>query len=453
MKSDVRSLREKILSAGSWVLLGHFLSQVIRLGGNLILTRLLVPEMFGLMAVVTVFLAGIAMFSDLGIKQNIIQSERGEEKAYIDTAWTIQIIRGFVITILILAASWLVGYSAAIGISPIGSVYADPQLPMLLAVMSVTGLIAGFNSLNIAIQNRGLKLKNIIILEVVSQALGLIVMVALAWYFRNIWSLVAGTLLSTFLKMLLSHHAVFGPKASLAWDKEAALEIFHFGKWIFGASIFTFLAGQGDRLLLGALISPAELGIYTIAFFLAMALKEIVKKVMSSVFYPALSEVVRTRPHELKQVYYRIRSRLDVAVMVIVGVMASSGSLVIDLLYDDRYADAGWMLEILSLSIIFLGTTMAGVCLMALGNSKSIMVLTAVSSLFLFVSVPIAYSYFGLYGAVVAIALNAVVEIPIIIYLMKRYEIWSWFHELKMWPVFFVTFAFCQYVGEAMLIN
>jgi O-antigen/teichoic acid export membrane protein len=200
--------------------------------------------------------------------------------------------------------------------------------------------------------------------------------------------------------------------------------------------------------LLGALVTPAELGIYTIAFFLAMALKEIVKKVMSSVFYPALSEVVRTRPHELKQVYYRIRTRLDIVVMVIVGIMASSGSLVIDILYDDRYADAGWMLEILSLSIIFLGTTMAGICLMALGNSKSIMVLTAVSSVFLFISVPLAYDYFGFYGAVVAIALNAIVEIPIIVYLMKRYKIWSWFHELKTWPLFFLVFGLCRYLGE-----
>ncbi len=452
MTTNVSSLKNKVVKAGSWVLVGHVVSQLIRLGGNLVLTRLLVPDMFGLMAVVTVFLTGINMFSDLGIAQNIIQSKKTGDARYLNTAWTVQVLRGVVIFVLMLMISGSILLANQAGLFPVLSVYADPLLPALLAVMSISGLIAGFNSLNIAVHNRELQLKNIVAIELLSQALGLIAMIGLAWYYQNVWSLVFGTLCSAFIKMAFSHHVYFGALPKFMWDKPSVKEVFHFGKWIFGSSIFTFFAGQGDRILLGGLVTSAELGVYTIAFFLAMAFKEIVRKVMSSVFYPALSEVARTRPDELKTIYYRIRQKLDIAVMIVVGLMASSGHYIIAFLYDDRYIEAGWMLEILSLSILFLGTTMAGVVLMALGNTKSIMMMTATSTLFLFVSVPVAFHFWGMQGAVAAIALNALVEIPIIFYMMRRYQLLSWFNEFRMWPLFFISYFIGNHLSDRLFL-
>jgi O-antigen/teichoic acid export membrane protein len=440
-----KSLKNKALLASGWVFSGHLSSQLIRLFGNLILTRLLVPEMFGVMAVVSVLLMGIGMFSDLGFFQNIVQSKRGEDTAYLNTAWTLQVIRGGVIGLVVLLLSFALYYVQHAGFLNVSSTYAEPQLPFVLALMSLSAFISGFNSVNLAILNRNLHLNKITLIELISQVAGLAVMILLAWQYKNIWSLVIGTIVSVSTKMILSHHPALGKSYHFGWDKDAFLELFHFGKWIFGASIFTFLMGQGDRLLLAGLIPAKELGVYTIAFFLAMAFKEVVRKVMSSVLYPALSEIVRTRPDELKRVYYHIRNRLDLVVMIVVGVLASSGHIAIDLLYDDRYQEAGWMLELLSLSSIFLGITMAGVCFMALGDSKSIMMLTAVSAIVLFISVPIAYNIFGLYGAVAAIALNSVVEIPLIFYKMHQYKLLSWKNELKMWPLFFLTYAVCRF--------
>jgi len=69
-----KTLKQKVVCSGSWVIAGHILSQCMRLGGNLILTRLLVPEMFGIMAIVTIIMGGLVMFSDVGVLQNIVQS-------------------------------------------------------------------------------------------------------------------------------------------------------------------------------------------------------------------------------------------------------------------------------------------------------------------------------------------------------------------------------------------
>ncbi|WP_027157018.1 oligosaccharide flippase family protein [Methylobacter luteus] len=451
MNSQTISLRERTFKAGSWVLIGHLFSQFLRFGGNLILTRLLVPEMFGIMAIVNVILAGLQMFSDVGLLQNIVQSRRGEERDYLNTAWTIQIIRGFLICSVTLIISASLYYLNQFSYLSSNTAYGNAKLPFILAVMSITAAISGFNSIQLSLLNRKLMMGKLVAIEIFSQVVGLGFMIFWAWKTHDIWALVFGTVISCSIKMTLSHASDIGDRCQFCWDSEAVSEIFHFGKWIFGSSIFTFLIAQGDRLILGGLISPEELGVYGIAFFLATAFKEVVKKVRSSVFYPAMSEVARTRPEDLKNVYYRMRSRLDIVVMIVVGGLASTGHVVIDLLYDERYQDAGWMLEILSFSIVFLGTTMAGVCFMALGDSKTIMILTATSTVFLFGTVPIAYNFFGLYGAVVAIALNSVVEIPLILYKMNKYKLLSWKGELKMWPILFLSYGLGRYL--LVLIN
>src|ERR1700688_650098 len=72
------ALLAKLLARGSaWALAGYGASQVFRLGLTLVLWRLLVPDVFGLMAIVSAVMQGLAMFSDVGIGPSIIQYERG----------------------------------------------------------------------------------------------------------------------------------------------------------------------------------------------------------------------------------------------------------------------------------------------------------------------------------------------------------------------------------------
>jgi O-antigen/teichoic acid export membrane protein len=73
------SLRKRALRAGSWNLVSQVASQVMRLGGNLIMARLLLPEMFGVMVIATTVSVLLHLLSDVGLRQNIIQSHRGDD--------------------------------------------------------------------------------------------------------------------------------------------------------------------------------------------------------------------------------------------------------------------------------------------------------------------------------------------------------------------------------------
>src|SRR5947209_12532904 len=105
--SDQLPLRRRVLNAGTWVFAGYVLSQVIRFGSNLLLTRLLVPEMFGVMAIAMVVIIGLAMFSDLGLGQSVVRSVRGSEPLFLNTAWVVQILRGMLLWLIALVVSAL----------------------------------------------------------------------------------------------------------------------------------------------------------------------------------------------------------------------------------------------------------------------------------------------------------------------------------------------------------
>src|SRR5206468_9319193 len=129
------SVRNAALRGSAWVVAGYAGGQALRFGSNLILARWLFPADFGLMALVNVFLQGLQMFSDVGIGPNIIQNKRGDDPAFLNTAWTVQVIRG--------AALWVGSCLLSL---PLGAFYGESRLGRLIPVAGMTALISGFNS-------------------------------------------------------------------------------------------------------------------------------------------------------------------------------------------------------------------------------------------------------------------------------------------------------------------
>ena len=101
----MKNSKKQTLSASIWTIAGFGFSQVIRLGSNLALTRILVPELFGMMAIVTAIRLGIYMCSEIGLKVSVIRHENGEEPGFLNTAWTMQVIRGGLLWLIIILIS------------------------------------------------------------------------------------------------------------------------------------------------------------------------------------------------------------------------------------------------------------------------------------------------------------------------------------------------------------
>lgn len=435
MASSPPSLRSRIVRAGSWTLSAHVANQFLRLVSNLIMTRLLVPEMFGVMALASVILTGLQLFSDIGLNQGVIQSKRGHELAYLNTAWTVQILRGALIWAIALAVAAMLHQIGTLNWLPVGSAYGDPILPLVIAIIAVNALIGGFVSTRIATANRNLTVGRQTVLELISQVAGLIFMVVWAVIDRSIWALVAGTLFTTMLRVLFSHTLVTGERNQLHWDREAFADIYKFGKWVFLTSIFGFLAASGDRLILGCLVDSTTLGIYSIAFFIVGALKDIISKFNAKVAFPALSEVSRDRRHELRRVYYKFRLPLDLFALFSLGALFACGSMIVKVLYDERYSSAGWMIEVLAISLLASRFDLSGQCFMAIGKPKLLLPLTLTRLAVNFIGIPLGYFIWGIEGAVWAVVFGFISTIPLYVVLMARHEIFDTRKEAVVLPI------------------
>lgn len=383
------SLRSLAIRGSVWTILGYAGGQVLRLAGNLVLTRLLFPEAFGLMALVQVFMQGLAMFSDIGIGPSIIQNPRGEEPRFLNTAWTIQVCRGAILSLCALLLGW-----------PVAQFYGEPQLAALLPVAGLSALIAGFNSTRLFTCNRRMALGRLTVVELLAQAIGLTITVLWAWQSRTVWALVFGGLFGSAVKTTLTHTMLPGERNGFCWDATSRKDLFSFGKWIFISTLTTFLAAQSDRLIFGKLITLEMLGVYSIAFMLATMPTQVMLRIGSTVVFPLYSNIVR-RDGALRELFMRVRSKLVVAGACLVAILIACGPLLVRCLYDDRYHSAGWMLQLLAIASWFqILECTNGSALLALGRPRwvaagNVMKLIGIAGLMM-----LGYSVAGFPGAV-----------------------------------------------------
>jgi len=408
------TLRQRVLRAGGWIIAGYVGIQAIRLGGNLIMTRLLVPDMFGVLAIATMVTIILGMLSDIGLSQNIVQSRRGDDPAFLDTAWVVQVLRGVFLWLLALMLSMALHVAQRAGILPMNSAYASPVLPLVITVTSFSAVILGFLSTKVATAQRSFDQKRPIQIEVISQLAGLVVMIVIGLASHSIWALVAGGLISTVVVTVLSHAWMNGHPNRFRWEKNALLDLIDFGKWIFVSSAAFVLVTNGDRLLLGGIMDTGVLGLYAIAALIVGAIEGVLSRLFMAVGLPALSETARNNPSRLREVYYKLRVPGDLLLLFLTGLVFTAGQLVIDLLYDPRYALAGGMLQILGLSFFSARYLVTLQVYVAVGAPRYQTVTNLVRLLSLYTVVPTLYYIGGTPAAIWGIALHALATVPVI---------------------------------------
>lgn len=401
------SLRGPVVRAAAWTVGGYGLSQFIRFAGNLLLARLLFPEVFGLSALVVLFVQGLSMFSDVGTGPAIVQSPRGDDPEFLQTAWTVQCVRG--------AFLWACCCLIA---APVASFYDQPLIAQLLPIAGLTALLAGFESTSMHTLQRHLRLERLTILDLVSQVLGLVSIIVLALLHRSthgahdlgaVWATIGGSLVSSTTRLVLSHTRLPGIRHRFRLERQALAALLRFGRWVFVSTLFTFLAGQSDRLVFGKMIPLALLGIYGIAQTLAMFPTQAAQRLGSSVLFPAYSRLAGT--DDFRHVFGRMRLPVLVSSGAVASGAIACGPFLIRSLYDSRYQAAGWILQYLSVAAWFqsIESTNSAV-LVAQGRVSLLAANNAIKFAGLALLVPLGFHVGGFRGALVALVLSDVLK-------------------------------------------
>ncbi len=406
-------------------LFGFGFSQAIRLGSNLILTRLLFPEAFGVMAMVSVFLMGLAMFSDVGVGPAIMQSKRGDDEDFLNTAWTIQIIRG--------VSLWLVACALTY---PMALYFGEPDLIYFLPVAALTQLILGFQPTRYETANRHLRAGRVTILDMATQTIGVVVAILLAWWWQSVWALVISGVISAAAQVILFDLFLPGARNRFRWEKPAAQELINFGKWVFLSTICGFAVGQADKVVIGGWLSTHDFGIYNIGYFWASFPLLMGSVVVRKVMIPVYRE---SPPGESRENFLRLRKMRMLAtggMIAMVMVPAFLGQWLIAFLYDPRYLAAGGMVVLISAMQVpgIIAVTYDQAALAA-GDSKNFFVLALSRAVLVVIGLTVGITYWGLPGALIGNGVALFAALPVVAWLASKQGAWDGLHDLFYYGV------------------
>jgi O-antigen/teichoic acid export membrane protein len=391
------TVKKLFLRGSAWAVAQYGSGQLIRLGSNLILWRLLFPDAFGLMAIVNTFIVGLAMFSDIGIGQNVIRHERGDDPDFLNTIWTIQVIRGLILALV-----------ATLAAVPIARFYHQPELAHLVPPVALGVALAAFNSTNIFSANRHMALGRITIIDTASQVGALVAMNIWAYLTHSVQALAGGAAIGAALKLILSHVALPGIQNRFRWEKTTLQEVTHFGRWIFVSTLLTFLASSSDRLIFGKLVSIEMLGVYSIAVVWATIPSYTVGHVVGSVLFPLFS---RVKGSALIRTFKDLRGTVLIAAAWLVACLIAGGPTLIRFLYDRRAVAAGSLVQILSIGTWFTTLEAANsAAILSLGKPKWLAMGNGAKLAAMVVLIPTFAKLFGFQMTVLAFSLTELVR-------------------------------------------
>lgn len=414
-----KTLASRALSGSLLSVAGFGGGQILRLASNLILTRILSPDDFGLMALVTSFLIGLTMFSDMGLQPSIQQSKRGDDPDFLDTAWSIKVIRGAILLGVACVLAW-----------PLAVFYDAPRFAAIFPVAAISLLIAGFNPTRIDTATRHMFLGRLTAIEIASQALGILIMIFAAWMLQSVWALVVGNVASALSLLLLSWWLLPGHVDRFRMEPTARHELVQFGKWIFLSTICGFLLFQGDRLILGRVLTMRELGIYNIALYLGTVPMLLGGAIAGRLFIP----MYRQHPPNEDPANLRMlaKARAGVAALLVFGItiLALVGPQLVQFLYDPRYTTAGGLLVLIALlqlpQVILISYDYAA---LAAGDTRGFFLMQSSRAALYFLLVSVGAWLGGLEGVLIGQAAAYILVYPIVVSLARKHRAWDPVHD------------------------
>lgn len=389
-------LEKRALKGTGYVVIAYGLATVLRLINSMVLSHLLAPAYFGLMALTTTITVGLYLVSHLGLEDGVIQNVRGEEREFLLTAWTLQVIRG--------AGLFLVTTPLAF---PVAAFYHERLLFLMLPLLGLSCFIGAFSSPSLLVLARQMGVARVTSLELFTSFVQFIATTVWALIHADVWALVGGKLIAETARTAASYWIAPARRPTFFLEREALVYLLRFGRWILVSTALTFFAMQSDRLILGKLISWQMLGIYGIAYTISDIPRQIITQFSARVGYPFIARFSELPRPQFRQVLIKYRVYVLALGALLLTIVIATGDQFIRHIYDKRYHQAGWMIIILGCGLwhTLLAATITPV-LLSIQKAYYHTVAMACYCLTLFVCLPLGFHLWGMLGAVIAVAIS-----------------------------------------------
>jgi len=287
-----KSLSQRVVIGGFWVFALKIVQRILNLIRLIILARILAPHDFGLLGIALLTMATLDTFSQTGFQAALIQ-KKDDIESYLNSAWTVQILRGFVL------------FAVLYLIAPYAALFFDaPEARFIIPVIGISILLQAFTNIGVIYFQKELEFNKQFIYQLSGTLADFIVAVSAALILKSVWALVFGLVAGNFVSFIVSY-LIHSYRPRLSSDLGKARELFIFGKWIFGSTILIFLITQGDDIFVGKLLGVTALGFYQLAYRISNLPATQITHVISQVTFPAYSKLQDDIP-KLREAYLKV---------------------------------------------------------------------------------------------------------------------------------------------------
>ncbi len=336
------SLGRRVRAGLGWILSSSLLGELIRVLRSVILARLLLPEDFGLFGMALTIAAALNALTTLGLSQTVVSYKFGSDselKAHLNTAWSAELVRSFLVALLLAASAF-----------PMVRFYGRPELLLIIPVLALTSFINGFQNIGLTLLRKQISFARIFWYELVTNAIGFALTVALALVMRSVWALVLGLLLTAVVSTVLSY-IFHSYRPRLAFEKTALRRALRLGKFTIVIAIAAYVMNMADNVMVGRLLGAGALGNYSLAFNISSAPISVLIVALSTVLFPAYAEITAEHRERLERAFIKV---FEIASLLLVltalPLFLLSEQLVL-VLFGPSWAGAAPVLRILALII------------------------------------------------------------------------------------------------------
>jgi lipopolysaccharide exporter len=418
-RKDV-SLKYRAIKSGFWAGLLRVAEKgfiTIRL---IFLARILAPRDFGLIGITLLIISILETFSQTGFQEALIQKKEKVEN-FLDVAWTILALRGFVLfNMLFFAAPYF------------SSFFNVPEAIPIIRTISFVILLNGLNNIAVVYFQKELQFNKQFLFQLSGVFADFIVSISAAIILKNVWALVFGVL-ACYLTRFIVSYLILPYRPRINFDLKKGKELFGFGKWIFGSTVLIFMIMQGSDIFVGKILGVAALGFYQIAYRLSNIPATEISNVISKVTFPAYSKL-QNDMLKLKEGFYK-----TVQFTVFISMPLTGGIFILAPQFVMIFLGPKWMPIITAMQILVfwgmirsIASTMSPI-FNALALVKIVTLLSALKLIILAILIYPLTINFGIVGTSIAVLISSICITPITCYIViKRIFKSSFVYFLKI---------------------
>ncbi|GAA3777142.1 lipopolysaccharide biosynthesis protein [Corallibacter vietnamensis] len=384
-----KGLKQKTFIGFLWLFAGSSTQTILQVIVLSILARLVVPAEFGVISIATVFIGFSRIFSQLGMGAAIVQ-KKVVTTCHIRTAFTTSLVIGTFFCVLIQVFA-----------NQIAVYFEIQELALVLKLISSIFIIDSFITISQALLQRKMRMKYFALTELISYAIGFGALgIVLAFYGYGVYALVFAYILQAIIRAIIL--SFFEPHSIIPYfNKKSFKDLFFYGSGQTIAKIANYVAGQGDNLIVGKMLTASDLGFYSRAFQLMVAPVNLIGQSLNIVLFPALASV-QTDMKKVKNAFYKSTQLVAYASLIISGILIVNAREVVLILLGENWLQVVVPFQILAVGTIFrMSYKISDSLIKALGDVHRRAIVQIVYAICVF-----SFSYIGHFWGIKGVALG-----------------------------------------------